>query len=215
MPDILKGKKILVTSGPTREYIDPVRYLSNASSGKQGAAIADALVKYGADVTVVSGPAEVVYPTGAKIIRVESAQEMLDACLQSLPVDIAVCAAAVCDWRPKVISVHKIKKQDEVDEMTLTVIKNPDILAMLSQHPQRPKLVIGFAAETENLIENARKKLLEKQCDWIVANNVATEVFGRDTNTVHIITKDGVDRWPTLSKQEIGVRLTQRIGKLI
>ena len=213
MIEKLHGKKILITSGPTREHIDPVRYLSNASSGKQGAAVAEAMVEYGADVTIVSGPVAITYPKGANLIMVETAEEMLDACISLLPVDVAICAAAVSDWRPRAMAIHKLKKQDDVEEMTLSLVKNPDILATLSQHAQRPPLVIGFAAETQNVTENAREKLVRKQCDWVLANDVSRygHVFGAETNTVQLITKEAIDRWPTLPKKEIGRMLAQHI----
>lgn len=190
----LNGLKCLVTSGPTRENIDPVRYISNYSSGKQGHSIAEALAKFGAEVNLVSGPTNLEVSENINLIRVDSATEMRDACKSLLPVDIAICAAAVADWKPENESNQKIKKQADINTQMLTLIENPDILYEISKSGKnRPKLVVGFAAETEHLVENAMVKLERKGCDWVVANNVAKDdVFNSDENTVQIISSSGV-----------------------
>jgi phosphopantothenoylcysteine decarboxylase/phosphopantothenate--cysteine ligase len=215
----LAGLKALVTSGPTREKIDPVRYITNNSSGKQGHAIASALAMLGAEVTLVSGPTERKNPEGVKVIDVESAQQMFDACESALPMDIAVCTAAVADWRAACVSDQKIKKNKSKtvtkgDDMTFKFEENPDILVSLSKHPRkRPKLVIGFAAESEHVVENARVKLEQKGCDWIVANDVmGGDVFDSDENTVHIISKKSQEDWPKLSKEHVAHRLAAKIA---
>ena len=159
---MFKDKKILITAGPTIEKIDPVRYISNFSSGKQGYAFARAFSKLGAQVHLVSGPTNLAVPEGVILHKVESVEGMLNACYECLPADIAICAAAVCDYRPKEIYQQKMKKEQDIDEISLTLVKNPDILAQISNHKNRPNLVIGFAAETENLIENAKSKLKRK-----------------------------------------------------
>jgi len=210
----LSGKRALVTSGPTREAIDPVRYLSNHSSGKQGHAIAAALAAAGADTTLVTGPTAEPDPAGVKTIRIESAREMLAACEAELPTDIAICAAAVADWRIAEEAGSKMKKNGGAPP-SLEMIENPDILATLSQAKNnRPQLVIGFAAETNDLIENATSKRARKQCDWIVANDVSTgtDTFGGDENTVHLITDSGVENWPRLSKTGVANQLASRIS---
>jgi phosphopantothenoylcysteine decarboxylase/phosphopantothenate--cysteine ligase len=212
----LAGRRALVTSGPTFEAIDPVRFIGNRSSGKQGHAIALALSRLGADTTLVSGPVSEPDPQGVRIVRVESAQQMLAACRAALPVDVAVCAAAVADWRVRNPSDHKLKKDKTAKGAppTLDLIENPDILASLSSSGnERPKLVIGFAAETENLVEGARAKLAAKGCDWIVANDVSpsTGVFGGHDNTVHLVTKTGVESWPRMSKDAVAEQLAARI----
>ena len=212
----LSGRHALITSGPTYEAIDPVRYLANRSSGKQGHAIAIACARLGAAVTLVSGPTALADPAGVAVVHIESAAEMLDACTAALPADIAVCAAAVSDWRASDVTSQKIKKQgakgDNGGAPTLTLVENPDILATLSEGNQRPALVIGFAAETEALIANGQAKLASKGCDWIVANDVSGDVMGGDDNTVHLITDDGVEDWPTLSKSDVAARLAERIA---
>jgi phosphopantothenoylcysteine decarboxylase / phosphopantothenate---cysteine ligase len=210
----LSGKRALVTSGPTREAIDPVRYLSNHSSGKQGHAIAAALAAAGAHTTLVSGPTAEPDPTGVSVVHIESARDMLAACEAALPADIAVCAAAVADWRIAEEAGSKMKKNGG-QPPSLAMTENPDILATLSQAPKnRPPLVIGFAAETNDLIDNATKKRARKQCNWIVANDVATGTgtFGGDDNTVHLVTDEGVEDWPRLSKSGVAERLVTRIG---
>ena len=210
----LSGLRCLVTSGPTRENIDPVRYISNYSSGKQGYAIAESLHNEGAEVYLVSGPTSLITPEGVKLIAVESAQEMLNACTKLLPVDVAICAAAVADWKPETTSEQKIKKAQDNQNQILSLIENPDILFDLSKPGKnRPALVIGFAAETEHLIENAMVKMERKGCDWIVANNVAEDkVFGSDNNSVCIITKDTQECLDDRTKVEIAEKLTDMIS---
>ncbi|HXP29513.1 MAG TPA: bifunctional phosphopantothenoylcysteine decarboxylase/phosphopantothenate--cysteine ligase CoaBC [Stellaceae bacterium] len=210
--DALAGRKALVTSGPTHEPIDPVRYIANRSSGKQGHAIAAALARLGAATVLVSGPTAEPDPPGVTIIRVGTAREMLAACEAALPVDAAVCAAAVADWRPEE-AAQKLKRKGAPPALKL--VENPDILARLSAlGNRRPRLVIGFAAETENLIENARAKRAKKGCDWILANDVsaASGTFGGDLNTIHLIDGGGVEDWPPLSKRDVAERLAQRIA---
>jgi phosphopantothenoylcysteine decarboxylase/phosphopantothenate--cysteine ligase len=210
----LVGKRALVTSGPTREAIDPVRYISNHSSGKQGHAIAAALARLGAEVTLVSGPVAVADPPGVRTLHVDSADQMLAACLAAGELDVAVCAAAVADWKVTRPAGAKIKKKAGT-QPPLELSPNPDILATLSKPgPKRPVLVVGFAAETENLVANAIDKRGRKGCDWIVANDVspATGTFGGERNTVHLISTAGVEDWPTLSKDEVANRLVARIA---
>jgi phosphopantothenoylcysteine decarboxylase/phosphopantothenate--cysteine ligase len=214
----LKGVKALVTSGPTHEAIDPVRYIANRSSGKQGHAIAGALARLGADTVLVSGPTHEPDPAGARIVRVESARDMLAACEAALPLDVVVCAAAVADWRVANEAGQKLKKQDGKPLPTLSLTENPDILATLSQRKkQRPRLVIGFAAETEKLLENAKAKRARKGCDWIVANDVSpgTGTFGGARNTVHLLAGDHFEDWPTASKEEVADRLAHRIAEAL
>jgi len=211
----LDGFRVLVTGGPTYEAIDPVRYLANRSSGKQGYAIADAMARLGSETILVSGPTQLPDPPGVKVIHVESACEMMAACEQALPADVAVCAAAVADWRAIDVAPEKIKKEPgkATPELRLTV--NPDILSRLSKHGnQRPRLVIGFAAETENVVKNAVTKRLRKGCDWMVANDVSpgSGTFGGDTSTVHLITPDGIEDWPESSKKVVGERLADRLA---
>ena len=212
----LSGRRALVTSGPTYEAIDPVRYLANRSSGKQGHAIAAACARLGAAVTLVSGPSALADPAGVSVVRIESAAEMLEACRNALPVDVAVCAAAVSDWRAANLAGQKIKKDGAAPALELT--ENPDILATLSAAGnQRPALVVGFAAETEKLAEHARAKLGRKGCDWIVANDVTPGpggggVMGGDHNTVHLVTHDGDEAWPTMTKEAVAERLAARIA---
>ena len=210
----LANKHIVVTSGPTREPIDPVRYIANRSSGKQGTAIADALLQRGAKVTFITGPASVEPPAEASVVRVESAGEMLDAVQDALPADAAIFAAAVVDWRVRSFSGSKIKKRKGWIAPSLELVENPDILATVAKMKAgRPELVVGFAAETDNVEENARSKLLSKGCDWIVANCVTPEsgVFGGDENTVALFTADASESWPRMSKDEIGSKLADRI----
>ena len=209
----LVGKHLLVTSGATREPIDPIRYITNRSSGTQGSAIAAALRDLGAQVSFVTGPTDVPVPLGVTAYHVETAQEMLDAVQELLPVDGAVFAAAVADWRVDGIQDKKIKKSTSGDVPELKFLENPDILAIVSQHAKRPKLVVGFAAETDDVIKNARNKLSRKGCDWIVANDVSssTGIVGGQNNTVTILDKDGVEAWEELSKTEVALRLAQRI----
>ncbi|MBL6931913.1 MAG: bifunctional phosphopantothenoylcysteine decarboxylase/phosphopantothenate--cysteine ligase CoaBC [Rhodospirillales bacterium] len=210
----LKGRRALVTSGPTHEAIDPVRYIANRSSGKQGHAIAGALARLGAETTLVSGPSIEPAPTGVTLVRVESAHDMLAACEKALPADIAVCAAAVSDWRVASEAVSKLKKNGSAPQ-PLELVLNPDILATLSQPGnQRPALVIGFAAETDDVIAYATKKRTSKGCDWIIANDVSpqTGTFGGSDNTVHLITADRVENWPKMSKNAVAEKLALRIA---
>ena len=213
----LAGFKALVTAGPTQEPLDPVRFISNHSSGKQGYAIASALADAGAQTTLVSGPVEIAAPSNVKLLKVTTALEMLNACETSLPVDVAVCAAAVADWRPNALANSKIKKTDDGAAPTVQLTQNPDILATLSHSAKRPALVIGFAAETENVVAHAQAKRQRKGCDWIVANDVSpgTGIFGGDSNRVHLITAANVEDWPLLDKREVGRRLTARIAETL
>ena len=211
---ILAGVKALVTAGPTHEPIDPVRYIANRSSGKQGYAIAAALGALGAETTLVSGPTALGAPNRVKLVRVETAHEMLAACEQALPVDVAVCAAAVADWRVDHAANQKIKKS-AAGLPALKLIENPDILQALStRKAARPGLVVGFAAETENVVAHAQAKRVKKGCDWIVANDVSpsTGVMGGDLNTIHLITAASAEAWPQLAKTEVATRLAQRIA---
>ena len=214
----LLGRHILVTSGPTHEPIDPVRYLANRSSGAQGTALANALRDLGARVSFVTGPADVPAPTGVEVYRVQTAQEMLAVVQNLLPVDVAVFAAAVADWRVDVTQEQKIKKHLSGALPILNFLENPDILLTISQHSLRPKLVVGFAAETENLVVNAKEKRLRKGCDWIVANDVtrATGIMGGTNNTVTVIDEHGAEAWADMPKTDVARRLAQRIaGALI
>ncbi len=210
----LDGRRALVTSGPTHEPIDPVRFLGNRSSGKQGHAIATALAALGADTVLVSGPTALPDPPGVEVRRVETAEEMLATCRSSLPVDVAVCAAAVADWRVESAADAKLKKT-EGGPPVLRLTENPDILATLSRSEQRPLLVVGFAAETEDLLTNARAKLDAKGCDWIVANDVSagSGTFGGDVNVVHLVTAGGISSWPQLSKHDVARRLAAAIAE--
>jgi phosphopantothenoylcysteine decarboxylase / phosphopantothenate---cysteine ligase len=210
----LRGMRALVTSGPTVEAIDPVRFIANRSSGKQGHAIAAALVGAGAEVILVSGPVHEPDPVGATVVRVESARQMLEACEAALPVDIAVCAAAVADWRVAEASRDKIKKRPGEAPPMLVLAENPDILQTLSHAAERPRLVIGFAAETGDLAANARRKLAAKGCDWILVNDVSREqgTFGGVYNTVQLIRSDAeLETWPKLAKVEVAAQLVARI----
>jgi phosphopantothenoylcysteine decarboxylase/phosphopantothenate--cysteine ligase len=212
----LTGRHVLITSGPTHEPLDPVRYLANRSSGKQGHALARAAVALGARVTLVSGPVALADPEGVRVVKVETARQMLDAVLSALPADIAICAAAVADWRAADEAAQKLKKQGGQSETALVLIQNPDILATVAQGgPKRPRLVIGFAAETENLIENATAKRHAKGADWIVANDVSpgTGIMGGDDTTAHLVTAQGVEDWPAMSKDEMATRLVALAGE--
>ena len=211
----LAGCRALVTSGPTWEAIDPVRYIANRSSGRQGHAIARALAAAGARTTLVSGPTRLADPPGVRVVQVETACEMLEACRTALPVDVAVCAAAVADWRVAHPAGNKLKKDGAGSMPGLELVENPDILATLSQTgPRRPALVIGFAAETEQVIDHAADKLRRKGCDWILANDVSASqgVFGGDDNTVHLVTTDQVESWPRMAKAEVAEKLARRIA---
>ena len=212
----LAGQRALITSGPTYEPVDPVRYIANRSSGKQGHAIAAAMARMGAETILVTGPTREIDPPGVAVIHVETAQQMLDACQTALPADVAVCAAAVSDWRPKSAGNQKIKKNGAPPKLTL--IENPDILKTLATAGnERPRLVVGFAAETGDVIVKAKPKLLAKGCDWIVANDVApsTQTFGGSDNTVHLITANYVESWPLMSKQAVADQLATRIADAI
>ncbi len=208
----LSGIKALVTAGPTQEPLDPVRFIANRSSGKQGYAIAGALAQAGAETILVSGPTAIAPPPRVKLLRVETAREMLAACESVLPVDVAVCTAAVADWRPETLANQKIKKDGTQPTVKLTA--NPDILHTLSHGARRPSLVIGFAAETENVVAYAQEKRARKGCDWIVANDVspATGIMGGEKNTVHLITSTTTENWPEMDKTEVGRRLAARIA---
>jgi phosphopantothenoylcysteine decarboxylase/phosphopantothenate--cysteine ligase len=217
----LAGKRVLITAGPTHEPIDPVRYIANRSSGKQGFAIAAAAQAAGADVVLISGPVELNGPAGVTVRHVESAREMLHRVEAALPVDIAIFAAAVADWRVASEGAQKLKKT-AAGMPPLQLVENPDILATIAKlSDKRPPLVIGFAAETEHLIENAKAKLDRKGCDWIVANDVspATGVMGGDRNTVHLLTRAGadiaVDSWPVMTKDEVATALVARIAEAV
>jgi phosphopantothenoylcysteine decarboxylase/phosphopantothenate--cysteine ligase len=214
----LAGKHVLVTAGPTHEPIDPVRYLANRSSGRQGHAIATALAELGARVTLVSGPVDLPDPKGVTLHRVETAREMLEACEATLPADVAVFAAAVADWRVANTSGGKIKKQPGAAPPSLELVPNPDILATIAaEGPRRPGLVIGFAAETDDLMANAQAKRLRKNADWIVANDVspATGIMGGTENAVHLITAAGIEDWPRLAKDEVARRLAARVAQAL
>lgn len=210
-PGPLTGRHIVVTAGPTHEPIDPVRYIANRSSGKQGFAIAGALAALGADVTLVAGPVNLPTPPGVRRVDVESAREMAAAVEAALPADAAVMVAAVADWRTEASGL-KIKKQPNGQPPSLKLAENPDILATVSQGPQRPKLVVGFAAETNDVIANATTKRARKGCDWIVANDVSGDVMGGSDNAVHLVTAAGVESWDQLPKYEVARRLADRIA---
>jgi phosphopantothenoylcysteine decarboxylase/phosphopantothenate--cysteine ligase len=216
---LLQGKRLLITSGPTHEPIDPVRYIANRSSGKQGHAIAAAAARAGAEVTLISGPVNLPDPAGVKVIKIETAREMLQAAERALPVDVAIFAAAVADWRVASAGTQKIKKKPGQVTPDLPLIENPDILASIAsiarRKTQRPKLVIGFAAETENVAANAKAKLASKGCDWILANDVSpqTGIMGGDSNTIELVTAKGVEPWPPQSKQDVAAMLIARIAQ--
>ncbi|HPV69054.1 MAG TPA: bifunctional phosphopantothenoylcysteine decarboxylase/phosphopantothenate synthase, partial [Sphingorhabdus lacus] len=207
----LFGKRILVTAGPTHEAIDPVRYIANRSSGRQGFAIAAAAAEMGAEVTLIAGPVHLVTPPGVIRIDVETALEMQSEVEKALPSDVAIMVAAVADWRATEAPDQKIKKDGKgIPPLTLT--ENPDILASLAQHKNRPGLLIGFAAETEKIIEHAQAKLAKKGCDWIVANDVSGDVMGGANNAFHIVNKDGVESWPDSPKDVIARKLMERVA---
>ena len=211
----LAGKRAIVTAGPTAEPIDPVRVLTNRSSGKQGFAIAQALAELGADVTLVAGPVAVPTPAGVRRVDIETAREMLAACEAALPADIAVCVAAVSDWRPESAAGTKMKKGAD-GPPAITLVENPDILATLSQSARRPALVVGFAAETNDVEAYAKAKLAKKGCDWIVANDVSIAgTMGGDDNAVSIVTKDGVERWDRTAKSEVARKLAERMAQAL
>jgi len=206
----LAGKRAVVTAGPTHEPIDPVRYIANRSSGKQGFAIAAALARLGADVTLVAGPVALPTPAGVRRVDVETAREMAAAVEAALPADIAVMVAAVADWRTEAVD-QKLKKE-KGGLPSLDLVENPDILAAVSGHAQRPRLVVGFAAETETTVANAARKRARKGCDWIVANDVSGDVMGGDANTVHLVTEAGIEDWEPMAKDAVAARLAQRIA---
>jgi phosphopantothenoylcysteine decarboxylase/phosphopantothenate--cysteine ligase len=212
----LHGKRVLVTAGPTLEPIDPVRFLSNRSSGRQGYAIAESLARLGAKVTLVSGPTALSTPAGVDRVDVETATEMLAACQAVLPVDVAVMVAAVADWRPARPAAHKLKKRGASPD-PIDLVENPDILATLSKAGvSRPRLVVGFAAETDDLDRNSQAKLARKGCDWVVANDVSQEgVMGGGENAVSILTREGVERWERMDKQLVAERLAAKIAATI
>lgn len=211
----LKGKRVLVTSGPTHEPIDPVRYIANLSSGKQGHAIAAAAARGGAEVTLVSGPVNLPDPPGVTVVHVVTAREMLQAVERALPADVAIFAAAVADWRVAHAGEQKIKKKGGQATPELSLVENPDILATIAKRKtQRPKLVIGFAAETENVAANAKAKLVAKGCDWILANDVspATGIMGGDRNTIQLVTAKDIEPWPPQTKEDVAAMLIARIA---
>jgi phosphopantothenoylcysteine decarboxylase/phosphopantothenate--cysteine ligase len=211
----LRGRRALVTSGPTREPIDPVRFLSNRSSGRQGHAIASALSQMGAETTLVSGPVQIPDPTGVTVVHVETAAEMLDASRAALPVDVVVCAAAVSDWRAREPADQKIKKRANDAAPEILLMENPDILAILSRlETGRPRLVVGFAAETNDILGNAEEKRRRKGCDWILCNDVSpgSGVFGGEANTVLLISEAGIEAWPKMLKEEVAQHLAERIA---
>ncbi|MBT4906179.1 MAG: bifunctional phosphopantothenoylcysteine decarboxylase/phosphopantothenate--cysteine ligase CoaBC [Rhodospirillaceae bacterium] len=213
----LSGRRALVTSGPTHEPIDPVRYIANRSSGRQGHAIAVALASRGAATTLISGPTSLPDPPGVTVVRVESARDMLAACEAALPADVAVCAAAVADWRVAEMASEKLKKNG-AGPPALEMAENPDILASLAAASNtRPGLVIGFAAETEQVVEHASAKRERKGCDWILANDVSPETgtFGGADNTIHLVSADGVEDWPRMTKADVANRLADRIAKTL
>ncbi|HZR61513.1 MAG TPA: bifunctional phosphopantothenoylcysteine decarboxylase/phosphopantothenate--cysteine ligase CoaBC [Xanthobacteraceae bacterium] len=211
----LSGRRVLVTSGPTHEPIDPVRFIANRSSGKQGHAIAAAAAAAGADVVLVSGPVDVPDPPGVAVVKIEAANEMLTAVEKALPADIAIFAAAVADWRVERPSPSKIKKQDGRPRDLGPLVENPDILSTIAHlKTKRPRLVVGFAAETDDVVGNAKAKRIKKGCDWILANDVSPEtgIMGGDSNTIHLITATDVEDWPPLSKDAVARRLIARIA---
>ncbi|MFZ1368479.1 bifunctional phosphopantothenoylcysteine decarboxylase/phosphopantothenate--cysteine ligase CoaBC, partial [Sphingorhabdus sp.] len=210
----LYGKRVLVTAGPTHEPIDPVRYIANRSSGRQGFAIAQAAAELGAQVTLVSGPVNLVTPPGVIRIDIESAREMLTEVEKALPADVAIMVAAVADWHVADVPEQKIKKDGNAIP-PLTLSENPDILATLAKHKQRPGLLIGFAAETEKIVEHAQAKLAKKGCDWIVANDVSGDVMGGANNAFHIITKNGVESWPDSPKDVIARKLMEKVADVV
>ncbi len=213
----LAGRRALVTSGPTHEAIDPVRYVANRSSGRQGHAIAAALARSGAETILVTGPTHEPDPPGVTVRRIESAREMAAACQAALPVDVVVCAAAVSDWRPAAEAGQKLKKNgDEAPAPRIELVENPDILAGLSEPGnRRPALVTGFAAETENIVEHARAKRARKGCDWILANDVSqgAGTFGGAENTIHLVSAEGEEAWPRMTKTAVAERLAARIAQ--
>lgn len=210
----MKAAHIIVTAGPTHEPIDPVRYIANRSSGQQGFAIAAALAARGARVTLVAGPVTLQTPPGVLRVDVETAREMAAAVDAALPADAAIMVAAVADWRVE-SATQKIKKDGSGDPPVLSLVENPDILAELAQSPRRPGLLIGFAAETENVIPNAVAKRVRKGCDWIVANDVSGDVMGGEANSVHIVTANGVESWERMAKRDVAEKLADHIDQAL
>ncbi len=211
----LAGKHVLITAGPTHEPIDPVRYIANRSSGKQGYALAIAARDHGARVTLVSGPVSLATPDGVRLVKVETAEQMLMAVRKSLPADVGIFAAAVADWRTANAADEKIKKDPKAKTPKLDLVENPDILKTIAHEKAlRPGLVVGFAAETEHVLEHAKKKRKSKGCDWIIANDVSPEggVMGGDRNTVHLISEAGVESWPEMDKDKVATMLIERIA---
>lgn len=211
-PQPLADRHVLVTAGPTHEPIDPVRYVANRSSGKQGFAIAGALAALGARVTLVAGPVALATPSGVDRIDVETAQDMANAVAQALPSDVAVMVAAVADWRPEDVAEQKIKKNGDGAPPPLRLAENPDILATLARSPHRPRLLVGFAAETDRVVDHATAKRVRKGADWIIANDVSGDVMGGEANAVHLITDAGVESWEALPKADVAARLADRIA---
>jgi phosphopantothenoylcysteine decarboxylase / phosphopantothenate---cysteine ligase len=211
----LKGKHVLITAGPTREPIDPVRYISNHSSGKQGYALAEAAMLMGADVTLISGPVDLKAPLGVKLVKVETADQMLAAVQAAKNIDLAIFAAAVADWKVENPRLQKMKKNDKATPPSISFAANPDILRTICAAKNKPKLVVGFAAETENVIANAQEKLKRKGCDMIIANDVSQGVFGADKNKIHVVTKTDVESWPELSKNEVATRILNLCATLL
>ncbi|MDP8995382.1 MAG: bifunctional phosphopantothenoylcysteine decarboxylase/phosphopantothenate--cysteine ligase CoaBC, partial [Pseudomonadota bacterium] len=212
----LAGKKVLITAGPTREAIDPVRYISNHSSGNQGFALAEAAAQMSASVTLISGPVSLPTPNGVTRVDVTTADEMLAACEKTKGIDLAIFCAAVADWKVANQATQKLKKNDKAAAPHLKFIPNPDILKTIAElRSERPKLVVGFAAETENVIESAKAKLKSKGCDLIIANDVSEGVFGTDKNAVHLVSAKGVETWPQLSKSEVARRVLVTCAKLL
>ncbi len=209
----LAGKRVIVTAGPTHEPIDPVRYIANRSSGKQGFAIAAALATLGAEVRLIAGPVTLPTPPGVTRVDVETAREMAQAVASALPADAAVMVAAVADWRVDASAEQKIKKGDR--QPALTLVENPDLLADLARSEHRPTLLVGFAAETERVVEHASAKLTRKGADWIVANDVSGDVMGGDANTVHLVTRAGVESWTRLPKHDVALRLARKIANAL
>ncbi len=212
----LAGRKVVITAGPTREPIDPVRFISNHSSGKQGYAIAQAAVELGAETVLVSGPVSLPVPPGVQVMPVETAREMLEICESEMPADIAIFTAAVADWRVASEAPEKLKKTAGGPPV-LALAENPDILATISRHKLRPRIVVGFAAETSRVTEHAAQKLAKKGCDLIIANDVSagSGVFGGDRNTVHLVSASGVESWPEMSKDEVARRLMERLVRML
>jgi phosphopantothenoylcysteine decarboxylase / phosphopantothenate---cysteine ligase len=214
---VLRGRKIIITAGPTQEPIDPVRYIGNRSSGRQGYAIAAAAQVRGGECVLVSGPTSLSTPLGVRVIKVTTAEEMRQAVERELPADIAIFAAAVSDWRAASASAEKIKKTAATKVPSLLLQENPDILAGIARHERRPPLVVGFAAETENVVANAKAKLARKGADLIIANDVSakTGIMGGGRNRVHVISAEGVDSWPDLSKEEVAARLMELFAGML